>query len=295
MNVLPPAECHAQTAADRYSSGDFAGAVAACDDALRINPQLAHAYNTRGAARYNLGDFAGALADCDRALALQTNYPGACFNRAAVRTALNDFAGAVADCDRALDLQPDKPGVYHCRAVARYGLLDFRGSIADCDRALALDPRFAPALAARAAALNGLGYCRQAIPDCDRALALDPRLVPAYIARANARYHCGLAAATLDFRRAFAINPVQSARLVVSGLVSVARREPCVGLVQCENHLRRNPDDAIQYARRGVILLLRGDEAAAERDLAHYVQLRPDGKGNLELLVAEARRRLAAG
>ncbi|WP_439624298.1 tetratricopeptide repeat protein [Gemmata sp.] len=294
MDFLPASDRHAWTAVNCYAAGDFAGAIAACDDALHINPNHAHAYNTRGAARYNLGDLTGALADCDRALALQPVLVGALFNRAAVRTALNDYAGAVADCDQALALNPGKAGVYHCRAVARYGLHDFHGSIADCDRALALDPRLAPAYAARAAALNGLGLCRQAIPDCDRALALDPRLVLGYVARANARYHCGLAAATLDFRRAFAINPAVSAKLVVSGLVSAARQEPCVTLEQCNNHLLKNPDDAIHYARRGVIQMLRGDEVAAERDLAHYLSLRPEGKGNLELLVAEARRRLAA-
>ena len=60
--------------ASRFALGDYAGAIEECDQALRLDPRHAQAYNNRAAARHALRDFAGAIADCDQALALDPRY-----------------------------------------------------------------------------------------------------------------------------------------------------------------------------------------------------------------------------
>ena len=67
----------ARTEPRRHALGDYPGAVADYDDALRLTPQRAAAplYHGRGGARHAAGDLAGAIADYDRALELD---PGLC-------------------------------------------------------------------------------------------------------------------------------------------------------------------------------------------------------------------------
>lgn len=242
------------TAVSCYDRGDYVGAVAACDHALAINPFSPEIHNTRGAALYALGDYRGAIAACSQALARE----------------------------------PEMITAYHTRAVARYALGDFAGAIADCDRVLARDPNVAPAHVARAAARNALGDFTMALVDCDRALTLDPRSCEALVTRGNARYHRRHPGTLRDYRDAFAINPKKSARLLVSGLADLARRSPRAAIEHCESQLRKNPDDAVQYIRRGLLLLLRDQATEAQQDFDEFLRRRPLGKGILELLVAEA-------
>src|SRR5262249_15179951 len=50
----------------RCRKGDFAGAIADCDQALRITPRLVEAYLDRGIARQMVGDATGAFLDLNK-------------------------------------------------------------------------------------------------------------------------------------------------------------------------------------------------------------------------------------
>jgi tetratricopeptide (TPR) repeat protein len=84
-----PAKPPAKTAQDllasgyaAYDSGDYARASADCNEAVRLKPDFADAYNNRGNAYYGKGDYARAIADYEQALRIDPNVKNVAANKA---------------------------------------------------------------------------------------------------------------------------------------------------------------------------------------------------------------------
>ena len=94
-------------------------AIAAYDEAIRLNPNYAKAYNNRGVAKYALGRHDAAVADYDEANRLKPDYAEAYNNRGAAKNALGRHDAAIADCDEAIRLKPDYATAYYNRGLAK--------------------------------------------------------------------------------------------------------------------------------------------------------------------------------
>lgn len=112
-------------------SGDYWGAIADLNQAIRNNPNNAKAHMNHGLVRGILGDKQGAIADFSRALHLSPKLAEAYYNRGFLRSELQDYTGAVADFDQALLLRPKDADTCHCRGMVRHQLGDELGAIAD--------------------------------------------------------------------------------------------------------------------------------------------------------------------
>jgi tetratricopeptide (TPR) repeat protein len=76
--------------------GDYAGAVADFDEAIRLNPQFSFAYNSRGYAYAMKGDFDRAIADYNEAIRLDPRYGLALLNRGLAYFTKHDYDRAIA-------------------------------------------------------------------------------------------------------------------------------------------------------------------------------------------------------
>ncbi len=81
--------------------GDYDGAIADFDEALRLSPEFAaaragraDALFRRGVARFQAADYAGAVADFTRVAAGRPDYPGVRQNLNAARRRLQGREGA---------------------------------------------------------------------------------------------------------------------------------------------------------------------------------------------------------
>ena len=63
------------------AAGKYREAIAELDEAIKLQPDLAMAYNARGFTRYLMHDYAKAIADFDEAIRLQPGYVNAVSNR----------------------------------------------------------------------------------------------------------------------------------------------------------------------------------------------------------------------
>ena len=99
-------------------------------------PKCWKSLDERGVARQKKGDFDGALADYNHAIKLNPRFADAWFNRATYWKAKGDFKQAEADFTRVIELNPNMANAYAQRGLAR--LLNGRDVEAEQDFARCL-------------------------------------------------------------------------------------------------------------------------------------------------------------
>jgi tetratricopeptide (TPR) repeat protein len=114
-----------------------------CDEAIRLNPEDAHAWNSRGAAKNDLRQHEEAIKDCDEAIRLEPKNATAWNNRSTTKANLGDFDGAIKDAEEAQRLDPDNAGVINnivaikAEREAKKAVEDRIGAIKDNDSEIA--------------------------------------------------------------------------------------------------------------------------------------------------------------
>jgi tetratricopeptide (TPR) repeat protein len=101
------AEQHYQAGNKLRDQRQFEKAIAEYDEALRLDPKLAIAYNNRGGAYDNLGQHQRAIQDLDEALRLDPKLAEAYATRAAAYAVLRKYEEAERDVARAVELGLD--------------------------------------------------------------------------------------------------------------------------------------------------------------------------------------------
>ncbi len=206
--TAPKADDFFIQARDKYNKGDYKGAIAVLNQAIKINPKYAQAYIGRGIARNLLGDNQGAIADFNTAIKINPNDVYAYGSRGNARRQLGDLQGAIADFNSALKINPNLVDVYGMRGIARAQLGDNQGAIADFNSAIKINPNDANAYGNRGIARAQLGDKQGAIADFNSAIKINPNDAQAYSARGIARVQLGdHQGAIADFNSALKIDP----------------------------------------------------------------------------------------
>jgi len=120
-----------------YKTKDVDEQIHCYTEAIRLNPDYAHAYNNRGLARYAKDDLDAALKDYTEAIRLNPDYATAYLNRGAAY-AKDDLDLALEDYAEAIRLNPDYARAYFNRAQIWRQKGDRRAAIADFQKYLNL-------------------------------------------------------------------------------------------------------------------------------------------------------------
>jgi len=147
----------------------LAPAIEDFDEAIRLNPNFAEAFDGRGDA-YRLGsDPNHAIADYDKAIELKPDYADAFKGRGMVLADTSQYFYAIQDYDQAIKLNPKDA----------------------YDRAIALDPNYGDAFNNRGIASLNLGRLDAALADFNNALRIDPKKASALFGRGVAKGRLG--------------------------------------------------------------------------------------------------------
>src|SRR5258705_3704473 len=120
--------------------GEDAAAVAAFDEAIRLSPESAPAYASRGLVRARLGDVDGAIADYTKARELGAPADEVLFDRCQALMSKHDYQRAIADCTAVLAENPSHAGASFARGNARWLAGDADQARADWVGAIELEP-----------------------------------------------------------------------------------------------------------------------------------------------------------
>lgn len=140
------AETSRQRGMALHGAGDFAGALAAYDAALRVDPLAAALHFHRGNALVMLQRTEDAIAAFEQCLALEPANLGARYNRARALVQLERWRDALQALDDLVEAHPAVPDAWMNRAGAQQAQGLHEAALVSVMRALALKPDDARAL-----------------------------------------------------------------------------------------------------------------------------------------------------
>jgi lipoprotein NlpI len=141
-----------------------------CNEALRIAPDNATAYNVRGTLFKKMMLPRRAIADYDQALGRDPNFAVAYNNRGNAHDELGEYDRALADYDMALRLDPESAIAHNNRGSTHVNTGNHDAALADYNKALRLDPYFAIAYNNRGNLYFHLGSFTRAARDFEQAI-----------------------------------------------------------------------------------------------------------------------------
>ena len=150
-------------------------AIMDLDQVIKLNPDNAPAFNSRGLAWNNKRDFDRAINDFSQALRLDGKLAAAYNNRGIAYRAKGDNDRAIADFSTAAKIDPNYAMAFSNRGNAYFDKRDYDRAIADLNQAIKLNPNYVRAYYDRGIAYGAKGDADRAIADFDHALKLDPQ------------------------------------------------------------------------------------------------------------------------
>jgi tetratricopeptide (TPR) repeat protein len=156
------------------NTGNYDSAIATFGEAIRLNPNDALAFYSRGLVYGKKGDNDHAIADYNEAIRLDAKNALAFRNRGLAHEKKGNNDQAIADFSEAIRLDPNDAVAFNSRGVV-YGMKgDYERAIADFNKGILLDPTRAVAFGNRGLAFVKKGDNNQAIADFDAAIRLNP-------------------------------------------------------------------------------------------------------------------------
>ena len=259
---------------NRLYEGDFQGAIAAYDRALKINPNYAAAYLNRGQARYFSRDTKGALEDLNQALRISPNNVEALLIRSFVRKKLGDAQGATDDLNQVMRRNPISATDYNSRGTARSFSGDRRGAIEDFNQALKLAPNNPFTYLSRGNTYQQFKDYQSAMADYDQALRLNPNFLGAYNNRATIRLILGDNQGVIDdYNQALKLNSNFANPYNNRGLARLNLGDNEGAIADFNQALKIDPNLGSAYYNRGAARLTLGDKQGAIQDLQKAADL----------------------
>jgi tetratricopeptide (TPR) repeat protein/actin-like ATPase involved in cell morphogenesis len=183
-------EAYLKRGEEKSQAGDYVGAIADYDEAIRLNLNDAEFYCNRGNAYDSQRDYQRAIADYDEAIRLNPNEAALYSNRGNAYDSQGDYQRAIADLDEAIRLNPNEANFYCNRGSAYNGQRDYQRAITDLDEAIRLNPNYADFYCNRGNAYSNQGDYQRAIADYDHVLKIDPNFSEANTIRTQIEVIC---------------------------------------------------------------------------------------------------------
>ena len=157
------------------SSQDYEGAIEAYTMAIRLCPNNASIYDSRGVVYLRKNQDTKALADLNKAIELDPAADIAYTNRGLLYMRMGQYGKALADLNKAIEINPENFRAYSNLGELHGMLGNYTKALANHDKAIKLNPTDSYAYVARAKFLSEHQRYHEAISDIGVAIELDPQ------------------------------------------------------------------------------------------------------------------------
>ena len=169
------------TAGDYAKQGDacffenrYEDAIAAYNQALQIQPDLADTWNNRGVVLTRMQRYPEAIVSYEQATTIRPHYPDAWNNRGVVLLELQQFPDAIACYDQAIQAKPNYADAWNNRGVAFSKMQEYEQAVISYNQALQIKNDYTDAWNNRGVALSKLEKYEAAIDSYDNAAKIRP-------------------------------------------------------------------------------------------------------------------------
>ncbi|XP_015759885.1 PREDICTED: uncharacterized protein LOC107339154 [Acropora digitifera] len=147
-------------------------ALAAFNNAIRVNPDYAEAFYQRGLTKMKLNQAKG-IHDFNRALAINPSLFQAFLSRAAYYGMKGRFSKGIMSCNEAIKLQPRSVRAYLYRGALKYNIKAYSLAVKDLTEAVAIDCKCSLAYFNRAVCYHEMRYFQKALMDYGTVMLLE--------------------------------------------------------------------------------------------------------------------------
>ncbi|MEO8398035.1 MAG: tetratricopeptide repeat protein, partial [Chloroflexota bacterium] len=177
-----PNQLNAEAVFARAYSEQLAGNIEVAfnsyNEALRINPQFAMAYNNRGWIQFMRGSLAAAIADYNESIRLNPMTPLPYINRGMAYYNKRQWDAASSDFTSAITIYPQSFGAYFGRGNVFMAQGNAAAALYDYNMALSLNPQYAEAYCNRGWVYYNVGNFNGALYDYNMAINLNAQYAP---------------------------------------------------------------------------------------------------------------------
>lgn len=131
---------------DFNASEKYNEAIAAYDKAIELDPDYAHAWNSRGISLRKLERYEEAIASYDKTIKLDPDDAHVWYNRGISLDELKRYEEAISSYDEAIELDSDYVDAWNNRGVSLEKLERYEEALKSYDKAIELDPDYALAI-----------------------------------------------------------------------------------------------------------------------------------------------------
>ncbi len=252
-------------------------ALAACEQAIRLDPYDARAYHCKGKVFYALKRYEEALADYERAIQRDPTNASVYNDKGDALCELKRYEEALVAYERATQIDARSAHAYCGKGTVQRAREYYHEALATYEWAIQLDPNNAPAHRGQGVALRNLKRYKEALTAYERAIQLDPNHALAYLGKGAALSNLKRAGEALAaYEEAIRLAPDNADAYGGKGEVLylwLDREEEA--LAAYEEAIRLAPDNANAYGGKGEVLLFLGryEEALAVLEQAIHLDI----------------------
>ena len=283
-----PGEDLALRGVEKFNKGDFNGAISDFLYAIDLDPKnatnykvaLAKSYSQRAISKYQQANYEGANIDITKAIETSPQPDTAFYNiRGVLKTELKQYDQALADFNKAIEINPNLAILYSNRGNVYERNGEKKKANQDYEKAKQIDPNiFTPntnykkdsPVMKKVSDLIDEGYTKfnkgdydGAINNFTYAINLNPKYEAPYYLRGNAKilkeFFVGF---FTDYENAYRTGNTRLNEDVYKILA-----------IEATKTIESNPPTAINYLKRALLFIARGDCGKAKKDLDRAIEL----------------------